>query len=164
MNLFSSFIVPVCLLLGINDCNNKEPSNAAPPAPLQPVVMCAPAGAKDRIITGDDLFFRSPLPELQENAGRQVLHLDIKSVKNPALEPFSFAVLLETPTETINAGNYSLYPNDNPGNFRVNLTPFLEKLKASKNTCLIVKFQAAADQVLSTQVRVEFESPVIKED
>lgn len=163
MNLISSFIVPVCFLFSVNDCNKPEPASAPPPTALQPV-MCAPAGAKGRIINKDDLFLRSPLPEIQENAKRHVLHLSIKSVKNPKLEPFSFEVLLETPVETISAGNYSLYPNDNPGNFTVNLAPFLEKLKASQNTCLIIKFQAASDQVLSPEVSVEFDIPVIKAD
>lgn len=162
MKILGSFILPACLLFSVNDCSKNDPATAPPSNTFQPVIMCVPAGAKDRIITKDDLFFRSPLPEIKAEQKRPVLHLDIKSVKNPALEPFAFEVLLETPTETISAGSYSLYPNDNPGNFRVNLAPFLEKLKASGNTCLIVKFKPAPNQVLSSDVRVEFDFPAVK--
>ena len=86
----------------------------------------------------------------------ELLVVGIESIENPNLEVLSFSVHLETPSDTVELGRFSLYPPDTPGVFNFRINEHIEKLQNTHNAYIIVKFVPLEKQVLSPKVRVTF--------
>ncbi|MCC6412725.1 MAG: hypothetical protein IT270_13760 [Saprospiraceae bacterium] len=149
-------VLTIFAAMACNTCSPPQrPSLPNPGVPDR--TTCQTPGGNPNTMDKNQMFIRRDMDKSQLKSTTEWLVISVKTVNNPGLEPMTFEVSLELPSETLTVGTFSLFPPNEPGVFTFRVNNQVQKIQDAQNVCLIVKHMPEADAAVSDKVSVTFD-------